>query len=269
MTTQPNSVLRLPWARRFSSAALLLAAFVACGSPANNAALFTASGTQPAAGSATGVAAAGGEDAGIAGTGPTNAGGSSSDAGAPPSAGGPSAGSSQAGGGSANGGDGGVSGTASAGNGGTQTECSAHGDAATYFSKTQHCYLVVHDLITFADAQTHCNGLGAHLATIANEDEDAFVWSLDTAEHWIGTTDGKGPKEPDPGTYTWLTGEPFNYSNWSADQPNAFQTTCGDSNGGGDCYEHCGFQWSGGEQAGQWNDRYCMHTIESVCEWDH
>jgi hypothetical protein len=37
---------------------------------------------------------------------------------------------------------------------------------------------------------------------------------------------------------------------------------------GGSCYEHCAFQWKGGERDGMWNDRYCMHTIASICEWD-
>ena len=147
-------------------------------------------------------------------------------------------------------------------------DCAAHGADATYYSGTQHCYLVVRDLSTYADAQARCTGLGAHLATIANEDENGFVWGLDTNEHWIGTSDNKGPKEAGAGTYTWVTGEPFNYTAWSAGQPNASKTTCGETSGGGDCYEHCGFQWTGGEHDGQWNDRYCLHTIESICEWD-
>jgi hypothetical protein len=85
MTTQPSTVPRLPWARLFRVRRFCSPPSWLCGSPGNNAALFTASGTQPAAGFATGVAAAGG-DAGMAETGLTNAGGAgpSSDAGAPP-----------------------------------------------------------------------------------------------------------------------------------------------------------------------------------------
>ena len=73
------------------------------------------------------------------------------------------------------------------------------------------------------------------------------------------------PKQSGAGTYTWLTDEPFDYTNWSQDQPNASKTEC---DGGGDCYEHCAFQWKGGDHDNQWNDRYCAHTIASICEWD-
>jgi hypothetical protein len=90
---------------------------------------------------------------------------------------------------------------------------------------------------------------------------------LDGNDHWIGATDGKGPKEPAPGTYSWVDGEPFTYTNWSGGQPNASMTTCGEADGGGNCYEHCGFQWSGGTPS-EWNDRLCTHLIEAVCEWD-
>ncbi|HEX2673282.1 MAG TPA: C-type lectin domain-containing protein, partial [Polyangiaceae bacterium] len=130
---------------------------------------------------------------------------------------------------------------------------------------TQHCYLLDTEQRTFADAQTHCKDLKAHLITLASEAENDFAWALHGDEHWIGSQDGKMPKQSGVGTFTWLTGEPFDYTNWSQGQPNASKTSCVDS---GDCYEHCAFQWKGGAHDNMWNDRYCMHTIASICEWD-
>ncbi len=161
----------------------------------------------------------------------------------------------------------------SSGNGGSAggkplQDCSAFGQSATFYSQNAHCYLVVQEDAMFADARTHCASLGAHLVTLADRAENDFVWSLNSAEHWIGATDGKGPKETTPGTYTWVDGEPFSYTDWSQGQPNASPSSCADSDGGGTCYEHCAFQWSGGNVPGEWNDRLCSHTIQAVCEWD-
>jgi hypothetical protein len=149
-------------------------------------------------------------------------------------------------------------------------DCSMHDSNATYYAANQHCYLAVHDTANFADAKTHCMSLGAHLVTLSDQPENDFVWALDTNAHWIGATDGKDPKQPNAGTYAWVDGEPFTYTDWSAGQPNATMTTCpqGTSGGGGACYEHCAFQWSGGAVPGEWNDQLCLNLVEAVCEWD-
>ncbi len=278
--------LRLLTASGISTVAALLG-LAACGSPANNNGLFSTTGA-PSFSSGGGASESGG------GTENSSAGGSSgaasnSSGGAMPSggvgaasgAGGISA-SGAPGGGAPNGGapnggspgagapNGGSPGAGApnggGGSGGMVSECSADGAGATYYSETKHCYLVVRDMATFAEAKAHCASLNAHLVTLSDQQENDFVWSLDTNVHWIGTTDGKGPRENNPGTYTWVDGEPFTYTNWSAGQPNASQATCTD--GGGNCYEHCGFQWSGGAVPGEWNDRLCTHMIEAVCEWD-
>lgn len=250
----------------------------------------SAGGSSNVAGSASAAGSLG--DASAGGQGDTNGGSGSAGAGNASSAGsasgGSSAGSSSEGGRDNTGGqpnaggsnntggmsDAGNAGSAgNAGNGGSAggaplTDCSAFGSDATFYSETAHCYLVVHDDATFADARMHCASLGAHLVTLRDRLENDFVWSLDATEHWIGATDGRGPKEMLSGTYAWVDGEPFTYTDWSTNQPNASASSCGDTNGGGTCYEHCAFQWSGGNNPGEWNDRLCAHTIESVCEWD-
>ena len=155
--------------------------------------------------------------------------------------------------------------SAQAGSDSELVDCSAFAADAVYLPATQHCYLVDKETRTFAAAQAHCTELKAHLITLGSDAEDAFAWSIHSEEHWIGAKDGKAPKQSGVGTYTWTDDEPFDYTNWSAEQPNASKTECTD---GGACYEHCAFQWTGGEHDGQWNDRYCMHTIAAICEWD-
>ena len=152
-----------------------------------------------------------------------------------------------------------------AGSGSEPTVCSPLATDAIYLPSTQHCYLVDTELRNFAAAQAHCAELKAHLVTLGSEAEHDFAWSIHSEEHWIGAKDGKAPQQSGVGTYRWVTDEPFDYTNWSSEQPNASKTECTD---GGACYEHCAFQWTGGEHDGQWNDRYCMHTIAAICEWD-
>jgi hypothetical protein len=123
------------------------------------------------------------------------------------------------------------------------------------------CYAASTEVLTWAAAKAACEALGAHLATIGSEAENEFVWALLEDEVWLGAADGKSEGDEEPGTYTWVTGEPMSYVNWTEGQPNAVGTDCP---GDDDCYEHCAFAW----QEGEWNDRYCGHEIAYVCEWE-
>ena len=247
-----------------------------CGSPSNYGNLFDNSPTQAgsvgaagSSGSAGSTAIAGGGGVSVAGE-AGNAASGSSGAGCDSACadGGRSGGGSLGGAGSS--GASGASGASDqAGSGPASPECSTFDPNATYLPATQHCYLVVTEPRTFTAAQTYCKSLGAHLVTIVDEAEDEFAWTLHPEEHWIGSKDGKAPKDSKAGAYSWVTGEPFGYSNWSYNQPDASGTDCGENNGGGTCYEHCAFQWTGGDHDGEWNDRYCQHTIASLCEWDN
>src|SRR5207249_2314405 len=62
---------------------------------------------------------------------------------------------------------------------------------------------------------------------------------------WIGAFQRPGSQEP-AGGWTWVTGEPFSYSNWSPGQP--------DNNGGGSVGEsYAEFIGVGGPES-KWND---------------
>jgi len=218
--------------------------------------------------SVAGAPGAGGGPGGETG-GATSIAGTGSD----PSAGGGSGGGVAETAGSASGGASGGPGAGAGGvlgQGGSNAlqDCALFGGAAVYLPSTQHCYLAVREVETFDAAQARCAALGAHLVTLTSAEENAFAWDLSPTEHWIFSRDGKGLNEQRPGTYQWLDGEPFVYSAWSRSQPDAAETDCGDTYHGEKCYEHCAFQWTGGERPGQWNDRFCVHTIESICEWD-
>ncbi|MBE77061.1 MAG: hypothetical protein CMG41_04920 [Candidatus Marinimicrobia bacterium] len=59
-----------------------------------------------------------------------------------------------------------------------------------------------------------------HMLTLSSQSESDFVWnSMMThfgteVEYWIGATD-----EDIEGEWSWVTDEPFNYTNWASDEP--------------------------------------------------
>ena len=113
-------------------------------------------------------------------------------------------------------------------------------------------YMIVDIDTNWIEAKEYCENLGGHLVTISNQEEDVFVSSLikDVGVfpvYWIG-----GVKEN--GSWVWVTGEEFGYTNWAAGEPN---------NEGG--YENYLQHW------GEWND--CILESSSntltgiICEW--
>jgi Ca2+-binding RTX toxin-like protein len=84
-----------------------------------------------------------------------------------------------------------------------------------------HWYGVVLGQIRWTDAKAAAEGFGGHLATITSAPEDAFVLGLlePPGGIWLGGFQPKGSPEPD-GNWQWVTGEPFDYTNWSPGEPN-------------------------------------------------
>jgi hypothetical protein len=116
-----------------------------------------------------------------------------------------------------------------------------------------HRYRLVLRESTWEDAQKHCEELGGHLASVTSQAESEVVSDLVLkagVDAWIGATDAQ--KEA---VWKWVTGEPFDFTNWYKGEPNNKHND-----------EHCAMVcgWTGT----QWND-YSGNTIRPyVCEWD-
>lgn len=101
---------------------------------------------------------------------------------------------------------------------------------------------------------------GSHLATMANDGENAVALAIamrpGVTGFWIGGTDGSRE-----GDWTWVTGEPWLYSNWEPRQP--------DDAGGEDClYMHVAGGAPADWSAGKWNDGMCGATFPALCEME-
>ncbi len=82
-----------------------------------------------------------------------------------------------------------------------------------------HYYLVIDNPAYWSTAKEDCESRGGHLATITSQGEQDFIARLienngSQYNYWIGGTD-----EGQEGTWTWITGEPWTYSNWYKNQP--------------------------------------------------
>ena len=87
--------------------------------------------------------------------------------------------------------------------------------------------VIVPNGITWFEARDAANQvIDGHLATITSEEENNIVHSLiaNTPDAWINVgVDTRGPwiggfqtkKQMEPDEFIWVTGEPFNYSNWA------------------------------------------------------
>ena len=81
--------------------------------------------------------------------------------------------------------------------------------------------LVGDERFDFTEAKTYCESVGGHLVTITSAEEQAAVDNMISASDsisWIGATD-----ECSEGSWKWVTGEEFNYSNWLDGQPDNYQ----------------------------------------------
>ena len=126
------------------------------------------------------------------------------------------------------------------------------GDSFAVDPATGHCYVSYDDdQTTFAAAETACEAVGGHLATITGAAEQTVVAFVQNAAQnpWIGATD-----ELVEGSFGWITGEAFSFTAWGASQPD-----------GGDP-EDCVNMSAG---TGLWNDTSCTFigfTAGHICE---
>ena len=119
-----------------------------------------------------------------------------------------------------------------------------------------HCF-VSYDFVqtTWDDAQLACVAVTGHLATITNGGEQLVAASVQNPDEnpWIGGTDALVE-----GSFGWITGEPFVYTNYSPGQPDGGEPE--------DCLNMFSVALA---TPGTWNDTACNFigfTRGRICE---
>ncbi|XP_055999183.1 uncharacterized protein LOC125655051 [Ostrea edulis] len=109
------------------------------------------------------------------------------------------------------------------------------------------CYKYVQEPIDWSKAEDMCKNMGSHLAYIESRAENDFVNDLTGSDRvWLGGTDMH-----EEGKWVWSSGSSFNFSN--------FFSTKAINIAAEDCLYMYG-------DYGQWNDYYCNHRYDFVCE---
>jgi hypothetical protein len=105
--------------------------------------------------------------------------------------------------------------------------------APVYWSGNGHYYEIIDASASWSQARAAANAksfdtgteiLNGHLVTITSADENLFLTNtLGGGEienllhyHWMGGYQPAGSAEP-AGGWSWITGEPFNYTNWGGE----------------------------------------------------
>ena len=120
-----------------------------------------------------------------------------------------------------------------------------------------HGYQRIDTPMTWSNAKAHCESLGAYLSTLTSQEENDFVYNnLCKVDYvtWLGGTD-----EVVEGDWQWITGEPWEYTNWYPGQPD-------DCWAGQDYLIFWFIHPNSWDDTGLPNDDYenCF-----ICEWDN
>ena len=123
-----------------------------------------------------------------------------------------------------------------------------------------HWYAQNPEGLNWDGAKSASTARGGYLATITSAGEQSFVFSIaKTAwEHvWIGGYQSSPSCGADC-SWTWVTGEPWDYTNWASEEPNNYF--------GIDALEDYTAMYTSGEYPGGWNDDVPMYR-PSIIEW--
>jgi hypothetical protein len=99
----------------------------------------------------------------------------------------------------------------------------------------------------WTNARANCLAMGGHLVTITSSGEQSFLFNL-WPSGWIGLTD-----EVNEGTWRWVTGETYSYTNWNPGEPN---------NAGNEDYVQF-------VSNGRWNDLPNNYSLPYVLEFEY
>ena len=105
---------------------------------------------------------------------------------------------------------------------------------------------------SWSDAKAKCEAMGGHLVTVTTESEDVLcrkMWQESGAGGcWLGASDSASE-----GTWQWVTGEEWGYTNWASGEPN------------GGTREN-GLAFYSAYSNGKWNDSGSS-SYPFICEW--
>lgn len=145
-----------------------------------------------------------------------------------------------------------------------------------------HHYYIYNDSMSWTQAKEKCEALGGHLITINGAGEQSFIAGqiekdgIQKHHYWLGGTDAG--KE---GEWRWITGEPFEYTNWDpgygedhAPQPNdadnqdylELQTISNTPTNYMTWNDICESGDNGNNQGMPWY--YMQHYFGYICEWE-
>lgn len=110
-----------------------------------------------------------------------------------------------------------------------------------------HWYLIDRTKSDWVNAKTRAEAAHGNLVTITSEGEEEFIINTfltgpdKLKVFWIGCSD---TAEED--TFVWVTGEPFDYTNWKSGEPNGWD---------GETEDYCCINWNAVRgPIGEWND---------------
>jgi hypothetical protein len=133
---------------------------------------------------------------------------------------------------------------------------SATGQSYEEYEENGHVYTYVSTSRTWADAKTSAedtvyDGMKGYLATITTEGENDFIQDdvlYGSGSWWFGGSDAEVE-----GTWKWVTGETWSYTNWASGEPNNVSNE--------DAVEFIA-------SSGQWNDNRDYRTRPYLVEFE-
>jgi len=114
-----------------------------------------------------------------------------------------------------------------------------------------HTYKRIDQSLNWNEAKKYCESVGGYLANVTTKEENDFIfYSLlnnDNKLYWLGGTDEKVE-----GSWEWITGEDWTYTNWNTGEPNNLR-------------DEDSLHFYGNKNA--WNDMRMHINANFICEW--
>ena len=124
-----------------------------------------------------------------------------------------------------------------------------------------HTYLLVKEAMTPVAAEQYCTQQGGHLVTVTSEEENQFLCQIFESDHGSGYILG-GTDRDEEGTWTWMTGEPWDFTYWYSGEPNN-----GLGQGENYVYAEQTRKWHWVDFFGGWDNETSQFPF--LCEWDY